>query len=71
MEKNKAAYFILISAAVWGAVIIASSIILKGTPYRIQMFNILLGGIAVHMLFIWVPLGNQLRKKDKEETETN
>lgn len=71
MEKNKAAYVILASAIVWGAVLIGSSIILKGTPYKVQMFNILLGGIAVHMLFIWAPLGRQLRSKEKTDTENN
>ncbi len=67
MNKNKTAYFILASALVWGAVLIASSVILKGTPYRTPMYNVLLGGIAFHLLFIWGPLGNQLRRKDDEE----
>jgi len=71
MKNNKAASFIIISAVVWGAVFVASSIVLKGTPHKEQMLNILLGGIAIHMFLIWIPLGNQLRKKSKKESEIN
>lgn len=71
MNKNKTAYFILASALVWGAVLIASSVILKGTPYRNPMYNVLLGGIAFHLLFIWGPLGNQLRRKDDADKENS
>ncbi|MGD2033980.1 MAG: hypothetical protein PVF73_02915 [Bacteroidales bacterium] len=70
MKNNRIAFSILASALVWGAVLVASSVILKGTPYRSQMFNVILGGIAFHMLFIWGPLGNRLRKTEQEETES-
>ena len=69
MKKNKIASFILISALVWGAVFVASSIVLKETSYKQQILNILLGGIAIHMFFLWIPLGNQLRKKNTNDPE--
>ena len=71
MKKNKAASFMIISAVVWGAVFIGTSIVLKGTPYKEQVLNILLGGIAFHMFFIWIPLGNQLRKKNIKDSGKN
>jgi len=71
MKKNKTAYYILISAVVWGAVFVAALIVLKGTSYKEQMLNILLGGIAIHMFLIWIPQGNQLRKKNIKDHEIN
>ena len=69
MKKSKIAYFILASAIVWAAVIIGCSLVLKSTPYKPDVTNILIGGAAFHLLFIWGPLGNLFRKKNEETKE--
>ena len=69
MKKGKIAYFILASAIVWGAVIIGCALVLKGTPFKQDVTNILIGGASFHLLFIWGPLGNLFRKKNVEKKE--
>jgi len=68
VNKNKIGYFIIASAIVWGVVIIGCALVLKGTPYKSQVTNILVGGSSFHLLFIWVPLIALFRKKSKSET---
>jgi len=43
--------------------------VLKGTPYKEEINNILYGGVIFHLLLIWAPLGNQLRIKKEGKTE--
>ena len=69
MKKGKIAYFILASAIVWGAVIIGCALVLKGTPFKQDVTNILIGGASFHLLFIWGPLGNLFRKKNDGKKE--
>jgi len=61
MKKSKIGYLIIASAIIWGAVLISCAVILKGTPYKGEINLIVIGGVIFHLLFIWAPLGNQLR----------
>ena len=71
MKKGKIGYFIIASAIVWGAVIIACASALKGTPYKADINNILIGGSTIHLLFIWGPLGALFRtQKEKPEKDS-
>jgi len=65
MKKSRIGYLIIASAIVWGAVLFSCSIVLKGTPYREEINLIIIGGVVFHLLFIWTPLGNQMRKKSE------
>jgi hypothetical protein len=67
MTKGKIGYFIIVSALVWGAVIIGCALVLKGMPQKQDVTNILIGGASFHLLFIWGPLGNLFRKKNEEK----
>ncbi len=69
MKKGKIAYFIIASAIMWAAVIIGCALVLKGTPYKQDVSNILIVGAAFHLIFIWGPLGNLFRKKNEEKKE--
>ncbi len=69
MTKGKIGYFIIASALVWAAVIIGCALVLKGTDFKQDVSNILIGGAAFHLLFIWGPLGNLFRKKNEEKKE--
>jgi len=62
MKKKTIGFYIIVSAIIWGAVIIGCSLVLKGTPYKEEVNHILIGGVVTHLLFIWTPLGNQFRK---------
>lgn len=59
MKKNKTGYLIIVSAIIWGLVILGCTYVLKGTPYKDEVIYILTGGVICHLLFIWSPLGNK------------
>lgn len=63
MRKNKTGVIIIFSAIIWSAVLIACAMVLKGTDFKEKINFIIAVGIMFHFLFIWLPLGNQLRKK--------
>ena len=54
--------FIIASAIVWGAVIVGSSLALKGTECYDQIQNILVGGFMCHLILIWGPMTLLFRK---------
>ena len=54
--------FIIASAIVWGAVILGSSLALKGTECYDHIQNILVGGFLVHLILIWGPMSIIIRK---------
>ena len=60
--------FIILSAVIWGAVMIFTSIVLKGTEFKSEVSRIIQGASAAHLLFIWAPLGI-IFKKEKEQIE--
>ena len=62
MKKIKIRHLTIASAIIWAAVILGCAIVLKGTPYKDDIFYILLTGAVFHLLFIWIPLGKQFRK---------
>lgn len=68
MKKKKIGYLIIASAIIWGAVMIGSAVILKGTPYKESINRLILGGTVFHLLFIWAPL-EKLFKKDKPKQD--
>ena len=66
-KKKSIGLFIIASAIIWGAVIIACSLKLKGTGCFDEISYILSAGAAFHLLFIWGPLAIQFIKTKKEE----
>ena len=64
----KSGLTIILSALIWGGVMIWTSTVLKGTPYKDEIRNIISGATSAHLLFIWAPLGilNQKLKKRKK-----
>ena len=73
MKKSKVGYLIIASAVIWGAVMIGSAVILKGTPYKEGINRIIMGGTIFHFLFIWAPLGTLFKdkKQDKKIDKTD
>ncbi len=63
--KNKLGYFIIGSALIWGAVIIACAFALRGMAEKDIVIKILSGGTFFHLLFIWGSMAGIL-KKDKK-----
>ena len=60
---------IIISAIVWGAVIIGCSLALKGTGCYNEIQNILAGGVTVHLILIWSPMMLLFKKKKDISSE--
>ncbi len=63
MQKRSLGYIIITSAIIWGVVIVGCAWVLKGTPFKEQITNILIGGVVCHLLFIWAPIENMFKKK--------
>ncbi len=73
MKKNKPlsiGALIIASAIIWGAMIVGSALILKGTPYKESINRLLIGGVITHLILIWGPMGLLFKKSKKEEGET-
>ena len=68
MKIQSIGIFIISSAIVWGAVIIACASKLKGTSCYDEISLILYGGVIFHLFFIWAPLGAMFRK-NKENSK--
>ena len=71
MKKTKIGYIIIVSAIVWGAVIIGSAIILKGTPYKEDISRLIYGGTIFHLIFLSGLLWGKLFKKDKPKQDND
>ena len=56
-------YFIIGSAIIWGAVILGCSAALSGTECYDKIQNYLILGTLAHLLFIWGPLADIVKKK--------
>ena len=67
MNKKSIGYYIIASAIIWAAVIIGCSLKLKGTNCYDEISLILVGGVIVHLLFIWGPLAVMFRKGKEEK----
>ena len=67
MKEGKVGYFIIGSTIIWGAVLIARALKLKGTGYYDDISPILIGGTLAHLLFIWVIIGALSRKNKKKK----
>ena len=72
-SEFKSGLTIILSALVWGGVIIWTSTVLKGTPYKDEIRNIISGATSAHLLFIWAPIGiataaKKAKKKLAEES---
>jgi len=66
MKKSKVGYLIIASAIIWGAVMIGTALVLKGTPYKEEVNRIILYGVIFHFLFIWTPLGMLFKNKKQD-----
>ena len=75
LEKGKASIkhglTIILSAIIWGAVIIGTSTVLKGTPFKDEIRNIISGATTAHLLFIWAPIGIIFKKEKKQIEQEN
>ncbi|UCF64528.1 MAG: hypothetical protein JSW33_01485 [bacterium] len=67
MTKGKIGYFIIVSAIIWGAVIIGCSLKLQGTECYNQISFILSIGAVSHLLFVWGPLAGQYKRIKNEK----
>ena len=67
MNKKSIGVFIIASAIIWAAVILGCSLKLQGTTCYDEIKLILVGGVIVHILFIWGPLGILSRKSNEEK----
>jgi len=56
-SEFKSGLTIILSALIWGGVMIWTSTVLKGTPYKDEIRNIISGATSAHLLFIWAPIG--------------
>ena len=50
---------IIASAIIWGAIIIACALELRGSGYGGRVLYTLGIGVVVHALFVWIPLGKK------------
>lgn len=66
--KSRPGLIIILSAVIWGAVLVATSIVLKGTEFREDINRIVQSGAGAHLLFIWAPIGIIHGKERKEGT---
>ncbi len=71
MKKKSIGYFIIASAIIWGAVIIAAAIILRDSPVKHSMNMLLSAGAGLHLLFIWGPMGAMFKKMKDRIREEN
>ncbi len=65
MNKKSFGTLIIVSAIIWGAVIIGCSLKLKGTGYYDDISNILYAGVITHLLLVWLIGGAVFRKSNK------
>lgn len=69
-ETKTIGAFIIGSAVIWGAVIIGSSLALKGTECYDSIQNILAIGFVLHLILIWGPLSILFKKlNDKKKID--
>lgn len=68
-KNSNAGVIIILSAVIWGAVMIGTSIVLKGTPFKDDVARIIQGATAFHLLFIWAPIGIMYKKEKKQIEE--
>ena len=71
-SEFKSGLIIILSALIWGGVMIWTSTVLKGTPFKDEIRNVITGATSAHLLFIWAPIGilnQKLKKKKKIEDQ--
>ncbi|RLC54313.1 MAG: hypothetical protein DRH79_00940 [Candidatus Cloacimonadota bacterium] len=56
-SEFKSGSTIILSALIWGGVMIWTSAVLKGTPFKDEIRNVISAATSVHLLFIWAPIG--------------
>ena len=67
MKKKKIGYLIIVSAIIWGAVMIGTALVLKGTPYKEEVNKLIMYGTISHILFIWTPLAAMFKDKKQDK----
>jgi len=65
-DEFKSGLTIILSALIWGGVMIWTSVVLRGTPFKDQIRNVISGATSAHLLFIWAPIGILSAKLKKE-----
>ena len=60
---------IIVSAIIWGAVILGCSFSLRGTECYTEIQNILAGGAGLHLILIWGPMAILFIIKNKNSTD--
>jgi hypothetical protein len=68
MKKKSIGISVIVSAIIWGAVIIGCSLKLKGTGCYDNISLVLVGGFIFHLLFVWAPLTVQFKQRQEEKS---
>ena len=66
MKNKTLGYYIIASAIIWGAIIIGCSVKLKGTECYQSISKLMYLGASAHLLFIWGPMGSQIKKNNQK-----
>jgi hypothetical protein len=67
MKKSTLGALIIGSTIIWAAVIVGSSMALKGTECYDKIQNILALGVITHLILIWGPFVAIMNKSRKKE----
>jgi hypothetical protein len=70
MKVKHVGYVLILSAIIWGAVIVGCSLKLRGTNCYEEISNILIGGTLTHIVLIMSSMGMLAGNKKKEKQET-
>lgn len=65
MKKISIGWFIIASALLWAVVLIGCSLILYDTTYKNPVNLLVGGGWLLHLIIIWIPLANKIKKAGK------
>lgn len=60
---------IILSALIWGAVMVWCAYELKGTQYKEKITHIITGGVLLHFVAVWTPLSLSFIKKRKKQNK--
>jgi hypothetical protein len=69
-KSSRPGITIIASAIIWGAVLIATALMLKGTEYVSSVSLLIQGGASSHLILVWAPIGI-FAKKYKAKLEAD
>lgn len=67
MKTKHLGLLLIVSAFIWGLVIVGCSFKLKGTNCYDEIKYILYGGVLMHFIIIWFPMASIAAKEKKEK----